>query len=38
MLLSQLVSDYNTRKHWTIDMRFVDITPVIAEKLLATTT
>ncbi|XP_018358172.1 PREDICTED: uncharacterized protein LOC108757966 [Trachymyrmex cornetzi] len=31
-----LVSDYNTRKHRTIGMRPIDVTPTIAEKLLAT--
>jgi len=34
--LSQLLSDYNTRKHRTIDMRLVDVTHAIAEKFLAT--
>ncbi|XP_011049235.1 PREDICTED: uncharacterized protein LOC105142983 [Acromyrmex echinatior] len=33
--LSQLVSDYNTLKHRTIDMRPVDVTLAITEKLLA---
>ena len=31
----QLVSDYNTRKHRMIDIRSVDVTPAIIEKLLA---
>jgi hypothetical protein len=34
--LPRLVSDYNARKHRTIGMRPVDVTPAIAEKLLAT--
>lgn len=34
--LPRLVSDYNTRKHRTIGMRPVDVTPAIAERLLAT--
>jgi len=34
--LSQLVSDCNTHKHRMIDMRPIDITPAIAEKLLTT--
>jgi len=35
-LLSHLVSNYNTRKHRTIGMRPVDVTPAVAERLLAT--
>jgi len=35
-LLSRLVSNYNARKHRTIGMRPVDVTPAIAERLLAT--
>jgi len=35
-VLSQLVVDYNARAHQTIDMRPVDVTPAITEKLLAT--
>ena len=31
-----LVSDYNTRKHRTVDMRPTDVTPAIAERLLDT--
>ena len=34
--LPRLVSDYNARKHRTIGMRPVDVTPAIAERLLAT--
>jgi hypothetical protein len=34
--LPRLVSDYNVRKHRTIGMRPVDVTPAIAERLLAT--
>ncbi|XP_024867583.1 uncharacterized protein LOC112451907 [Temnothorax curvispinosus] len=34
--LPRLVSDYNARKHRTIGMQPVDVTPAIAEKLLAT--
>ncbi|XP_050456453.1 uncharacterized protein LOC126854103 [Cataglyphis hispanica] len=34
--LPRLVSDYNARKHRTIGMRSVDVTPAIAERLLAT--
>ncbi|KMQ84732.1 hypothetical protein RF55_17234 [Lasius niger] len=34
--LPRLVSDYNARKHQTIGMRPVDVTPAIAERLLAT--
>ncbi|XP_029672381.1 uncharacterized protein LOC115241012 [Formica exsecta] len=34
--LSRLVEKYNTRKHRTIDMRPVDVTPAIADKLLNT--
>ncbi|EFN67316.1 hypothetical protein EAG_11871, partial [Camponotus floridanus] len=33
--LPGLVSDYNARKHRTIDMRPVNVTPAIAERLLA---
>ena len=32
--LPHLVSDYNARKHRTIGMRFADIIPAIAERLL----
>jgi len=35
-LLSHLVSNYNARKHRTIGMRPVDVTSVVAERLLAT--
>lgn len=35
-LLPRLVSEYNARKHRTIGMRPVDVTPAIAEKLLNT--
>ncbi|XP_070167538.1 uncharacterized protein [Polyergus mexicanus] len=34
--LPRLVSDYNGRKHRTIGMRPLDVTPAIAEKLLDT--
>ena len=34
--LPRLVSEYNARKHRTIGMRPVDVTPAIAERLLAT--
>ncbi|XP_024875227.1 uncharacterized protein LOC112456729 [Temnothorax curvispinosus] len=34
--LSRLVSDYNAHKHRMIGMRPVDVTPAIAERLLAT--
>ncbi|XP_077256619.1 uncharacterized protein LOC143894326 [Temnothorax americanus] len=34
--LPRLVSDYNARKHQTIGMRLVDVTPAKAERLLAT--
>ena len=34
--LPRLVSDYNARKHRTIGMRPVDVTPAIAERLLDT--
>ncbi|XP_024869216.1 uncharacterized protein LOC112452963 [Temnothorax curvispinosus] len=34
--LPRLVSDYNARKHRTIGMRPVDVTPAIAERLLVT--
>ena len=34
--LPRLVSDYNARKHRTIGMRLVDVTPAIAKKLLDT--
>ncbi|XP_026831419.1 uncharacterized protein LOC113563673 [Ooceraea biroi] len=34
--LSQLVKEYNTRKHRTIGMRPVDVTPAVAERLLTT--
>ncbi|XP_077256709.1 uncharacterized protein LOC143894394 [Temnothorax americanus] len=33
--LPRLVSDYNARKHRTIGMRLVDVTPAKAERLLA---
>jgi len=35
-LLLRLMSNYNARKHRTIGMRPVDVTPAIAERLLAT--
>jgi len=35
-LLPRLVSNYNTRKHRMIDMRPVDVTLAVAERLLAT--
>ncbi|XP_011707943.1 PREDICTED: uncharacterized protein LOC105462790 [Wasmannia auropunctata] len=35
-LLSRLVSEYNARKHRTIGMRPIDVTPTIADKLLTT--
>ncbi|XP_036147378.1 uncharacterized protein LOC118647172 [Monomorium pharaonis] len=35
-LLPRLVSDYNVRKHRTIGMRPIDVTPAIAKKLLTT--
>ncbi|XP_036148389.1 uncharacterized protein LOC118647474 [Monomorium pharaonis] len=35
-MLPRLVSNYNTRKHRTIDMQPVDVTPAVAERLLAT--
>jgi len=34
--LQRLVSEYNARKHRTIGMRPVDVTPAIADKLLTT--
>ncbi|XP_070151047.1 uncharacterized protein [Polyergus mexicanus] len=34
--LPRLVSDYNARKHRTIGMRPIDVTPAIADKLLNT--
>ncbi|KYN11004.1 hypothetical protein ALC57_16856 [Trachymyrmex cornetzi] len=34
--LPRLVSDYNARKHRTIGMRPVDVTPAIAERLVGT--
>ncbi|XP_071646745.1 uncharacterized protein [Temnothorax longispinosus] len=34
--LPSLVSDYNARKHRTIGMRPIDVTPAIADKLLKT--
>lgn len=34
--LSRLVSDYNARKHRTIGMRPVDVTPAVAARLLDT--
>ena len=33
-LLSCFVSKYNARKHRTIDMRLIDVTPTIVNKLL----
>ena len=33
--LPHLVSNYNARKHRTIDMQPIDVTPAIADKLLA---
>jgi len=35
-LLSRLVSNYNARKHRTIGMRPVDVTPAVVERLLST--
>src|SRR5215469_10815540 len=35
-LLPRLVSEYNARKHRTIGMRRIDVTPVKADKLLTT--
>lgn len=35
-LLPHLVSEYNARKHRTIGMRPIDVTPTIAKKLLTT--
>jgi len=35
-LLPRLVSNYNVRKHRTIGMRPIDVTPAVAERLLAT--
>ncbi|XP_036147594.1 uncharacterized protein LOC118647233 [Monomorium pharaonis] len=35
-LLPDLVSNYNSRKHRTIGMRPVDVTPAVAERLLNT--
>ena len=35
-LLPRLVSEYNARKHRTIGMRPIDVTPVKADKLLTT--
>jgi len=35
-LLPRLVSNYNARKHQMIDMRSVEVTPAVAERLLAT--
>jgi len=35
-LLPRLVSNYNARKHRTIGMRSVDVTPAVAERLLPT--
>lgn len=35
-LLQCLVSEYNSRKHRTIGMKPIDVTPAIAEKLLTT--
>ena len=32
-LLPRLVSEYNARKHRTIGMRLIDVTPMIADKL-----
>jgi len=33
-LLPHLVSEYNARKHRTIGMRLIDVTPAIADRLL----
>ncbi|XP_025155132.1 uncharacterized protein LOC112588676 [Harpegnathos saltator] len=35
-LLPRLIAEYNTRKHRTIGMRPIDVTPTIANKLLNT--
>ncbi|XP_029661926.1 uncharacterized protein LOC115234751 [Formica exsecta] len=35
-VLSRLVGEYNARKHRTIGMRPIDVTPAIADKLLNT--
>ncbi|XP_018313460.1 uncharacterized protein [Mycetomoellerius zeteki] len=35
-MLPRLVSDYNARKHRTIGMRPIDVTPAIADRLLTT--
>ena len=35
-VLSQLVAEYNARKHRTIGMKPIDVTPAIADKLLNT--
>ncbi|XP_039314183.1 uncharacterized protein LOC113005768 [Solenopsis invicta] len=35
-LLPRLVLEYNSRRHRTIDMRPINVTPAIAEKLLST--
>jgi len=35
-LLLRLVSNYNARKHRTIGMRPVDVTPAVAERFLTT--
>jgi len=35
-LLPHFVSEYNARKHRTIGMRPIDVTPAIANKLLTT--
>jgi len=35
-LLSHFTSEYNAQKHQTIDMRFIDVTPAFANKLLTT--
>ncbi|KYN18430.1 hypothetical protein ALC57_09260 [Trachymyrmex cornetzi] len=36
VILPRLVSNYNARKHRTISMRPVDVTPAIADRLLIT--
>jgi len=35
-LLPHLAAEYNARKHWTIGMRLIDVTPAITDKLLTT--
>ncbi|KYM98775.1 hypothetical protein ALC62_10503 [Cyphomyrmex costatus] len=34
--LSRLLSDYNGRRHRTIEMRPIDVTPTVANRLLST--